>query len=192
MPVKSANVLISGASNAAKLFAAALVVTGAYVAFSACGTAETPSTAKPAKTAMTATVLAAASTPSAASTLPAADPAVSQAGGQLNGRTAAIPGVLTVSPVRAGGPGCARSYVARTFLANPDPDGTVIYRWKLTRWSPATETWRTYLSHYDGFAAAGRAVEWRAELSGSPGWYRVELTAEGGETVKSRRFRVSC
>lgn len=189
MPVRSAIALINRTSNAAKLFAAALAFTGACVAFSAYGTAHTASTAEPARTATTATVLP------AASTSPAGEQGQGQAGGgrlATDGQAAAIPGVVTVSPVRARGTGCARSYVARTYLANPDPEGTVFYRWKLTRWSPATRTWRTYLSDHDGFAAAGRAVEWRAELSGSPGWYRVELTTGGGETVKSRRFRVSC
>ncbi|MET8865014.1 hypothetical protein ABZW11_18915 [Nonomuraea sp. NPDC004580] len=173
MPTTSATVLTSGTSNAAKLFVAALAFTSAYVGFSAysnAGTTEPRKAAEPAPIVL------------AARAMPASE--------RLAGGIAGEPGALTVSALPA--EGCARSYVARTFLANPDPDDTVLYRWKLTRYSPATKTWRTYLSDHDGFATAGRTVEWRAEVNGTPGWYRVELSAEGAETVKSPRFEVSC
>jgi hypothetical protein len=90
----------------------------------------------------------------------------------------------------AGDTGCTRTYRARTLLLNPRPGDGVMYGWRLARWSPAAKTWRTYLADHSGFAGAEDAAEW--ELSAPPGWYRVELSVEGGKTIKSDRFQVSC
>ncbi|WP_223190022.1 hypothetical protein, partial [Nonomuraea terrae] len=99
-------------------------------------------------------------------------------------------GEIIVSVVA--GDGCARSYAAHSLLVNPEPGQSLRYGWRLARWSPATETWRTYLRGHDGFVGAERTAEWRAEITGNAGWYRVELTAGRGKAVTSERFQVSC
>lgn len=170
MPTKSAAVLASGTANAAKLFVAALAFTSAYVGFSAFSTAD--SVAEP----VTKLTLSSREVPI---TEQLASP----------GATA---GRVTVSLLTGGDAGCATSYVARGLVVDPDADQAVHYRWRLVRWSPATKTWRTYLSDHDGFAAAEQAVEWRPQISGNPGWYRVELSVESAKSVKSARFQVSC
>ncbi|MFB4267316.1 hypothetical protein [Nonomuraea sp. GTA35] len=169
MPTKSAAVLTSGTATAAKLFVAALAFTSAYVGLSAYSNAS--STPEPA----TQVTLSARE-------LPVTAPA----------EELATAGRVTMSVLADGGPGCAKSYVARSLLTNPDPAGAVSYHWRLARWSPAAKAWRTYLADHDGFAAPERAVEWRPMVSGNPGWYRVELTIEGTEPIRSDRFQVSC
>ncbi|TMR94826.1 hypothetical protein [Nonomuraea basaltis] len=166
---RSAAVLASGTANAAKLFVAALAFTSAYVGFAAYGNAS--SVPEPARSV----------------TLSARELPISE---QL--ATPARAGQVTVSVLADGGPGCAKSYVARSVLVNPDPAQGVHYGWRLARWSPATKAWRTYVVHHDGFAGATKTVEWRPQISGNPGWYRVEVTAEGAKTIKSDRFQVSC
>ncbi|WP_344878019.1 hypothetical protein [Nonomuraea antimicrobica] len=167
MPTRSAAVLTSGTANAAKLLVAALAFTGAYAGFTAYGNAT--STARPA----TSITLSAQELPVKAPVQQLAAPATA--------------GRLTLSVMTGGGPGCAKTYAARTLITDPG-----FYRWRLVRWSPADKSWRTYLSDHDGFGTGGRAAEWRPRISGNPGWYRVELTADGGRTVRSDRFQVSC
>ncbi|WP_146104140.1 hypothetical protein [Nonomuraea solani] len=172
MPTRSAAVLASGTASAAKLFVAALAFTSAYVGFSAYSNASS------------------ATEPTRPVTLSARELPIT------------VPVQETAAPVKAGevavtlladgSAGCLRSYVARTTVANPDPGQSVSYGWKLTRWSPATKTWRSYLVDYAGFTGAGRPAEWRPQISGNPGWYRVELSVEGAEPVTSDRFQVSC
>ncbi|MEW9551275.1 hypothetical protein [Nonomuraea sp. NPDC050783] len=174
---RSAAVLAAGTANAAKLFVAALAFTSAYVGLSAYGNAG--SATGPEHT----VTLSAREVPVARPlTGPAAAhaPAVGQAG------------EVSVAALADGAAGCAKSYVARSLLAEPAPGQGVLYRWRLSRWSPATGTWRTYLSEHGGFAAARRAVEWRPRITGNPGWYRVEVSADGAGTVTSPRFQVSC
>ncbi|MEV0387837.1 hypothetical protein [Nonomuraea sp. NPDC050643] len=172
MSTRSTAVLASGTANAAKLFVAALAFTSAYVGFSAYSNA---SSAAQADSPIT---LSARELPI---TAPAQAPAAPARAGEV-----------TVTLLADGDAGCLRSYVARTVVANPDPDDTVAYAWTLARWSPGTKTWRTYLADFDGFAGSEQAVEWRPQISGNPGWYRVELSIEGAKTVKSDRFQVSC
>ncbi|MDP4502726.1 hypothetical protein [Nonomuraea turcica] len=164
---RSAAVLASGTANAAKLFVAALAFTSAYVGFSAYSSAS--STPEPARTV----------------TLSAREAPITE---QLPAQA----GKVTVSVLADGGTGCAKSYVARSVLLNPDPAEGVTYGWRLARWSPATKTWRTYLVDHDGFVGAARTVEWRPQITRNPGWYRVELAVEGAKTVTSDRFQVSC
>ncbi|TMR17077.1 hypothetical protein ETD86_23785 [Nonomuraea turkmeniaca] len=164
---RSAAVLASGTANAAKLFVAALAFTSAYVGFSAYSSAS--STPEPARTVS----LSAQEVP-------------------ITERLSAQAGKVTVSVLADGGAGCAKSYVARSVVLNPDPAQGMAYGWRLSRWSSATKSWRTYLVDHDGFAGAARTVEWRPQITGNPGWYRVELTAEDAKTVKSDRFQVSC
>ncbi|MGP3960074.1 hypothetical protein ACTWPT_29115 [Nonomuraea sp. 3N208] len=164
---RSAAVLASGTANAAKLFVAALAFTSAYVGFAAYSSAS--STPEPARTV----------------TLSAREVPITE---QLPAQT----GKVTVSVLADGGAGCVKSYVARSVLLNSDPAKGVAYGWRLARWSPAAKAWRTYFVDHDGFAGAARTVEWRPQVTGNPGWYRVELTAVGAETVKSDRFQVSC
>jgi hypothetical protein len=164
---RSAAVLASGTANAAKLFVAALVFTSAYVGFSAYSNA------------------GAAPKPTRTVTLSAQEVPITE-----EMAAPARADVITLSPMA--GAGCDKTYVARSVVANPDPAQGVRYGWRLVRWSPATKTWRTYLAEYDGFAGATRIVEWRPQISGNPGWYRIELAAKGAETVMSDRFQVSC
>ncbi|HEX4813555.1 MAG TPA: hypothetical protein VFV66_12475 [Nonomuraea sp.] len=172
---RSAAVLASGTANAAKLFVGALVFTSAYVGLSAYGNAGTDAAPAAGHTGSTHTVTL------SARELPITERLVPAAAGQV-----------TVSALADGASGCARTYVARSVVANPDPADSVGYHWRLARWSPAARTWRTYLAEYDGFSGAGRTVEWRPRISGNPGWYRVEVTAEDAGTVTSGRFRMSC
>ncbi|GAA4912171.1 hypothetical protein HD597_012258 [Nonomuraea thailandensis] len=169
MPTRSAAVLTSGTTTAAKLFVAALAFTSAYVGLSAYSNASsTPE-------------------PTTQVTLSARELPISAPAEEL-----ATAGKVTVSVLTDGGAGCAKSYVARSLVANPDPAAPVSYHWRLARWSPSAKAWRTYLADHDGFAAPERTVEWRPQVSGNPGWYRVELTIEGAEPIRSDRFQASC
>ncbi|MBF8185929.1 hypothetical protein ITP53_09255 [Nonomuraea sp. K274] len=171
MPTRSAAVLTSGTANAARLFVAALAFTSAYVGFSAYNNAGS-----------------AAAEPPRTVTLAARDlPITEQITEPIT--VPAKAGEVFVSLV-TGGADCLKTYVARGVVVNAGQ--SVAYGWKLTRWSPATKTWRTYLVEYDGFAGDAKTVEWRPQVTGNPGWYRVELTAEGAKTVRSERFQVSC
>jgi hypothetical protein len=171
MSTKSAVVLATGTANAAKLFVAALAFTSAYVGFSAYDSAG--SAAEPVQT----VTLSARELPITTSAQEGAP---------------AKAGKVTVSELADGAPGCAKTYAARSLVDNPKPGQTVLYGWKLSRWSASAKSWRTYLVDYSGFAGDGRNVEWRPEIVANPGWYRVELAVEGTKTVTSERFQVSC
>nr|SBP00173.1 hypothetical protein BN4615_P9689 [Nonomuraea gerenzanensis] len=170
MSTRSAAVLTSGTANAAKLFVAALAFTSAYVGFTAYSNAGT-TIAEPA----TQVTLSARE-------LPITAPA----------EQVVTAGKVTVAVLTEAGPGCTKSYVARSRVARPGPAGSVFYSWRLARWSPSAKTWRTYLADHDGFAAPERTVEWHPQVTGNPGWYRIELAVEGAEPVTSDRFQVSC
>ncbi|MFG1706423.1 hypothetical protein ACFLIM_24815 [Nonomuraea sp. M3C6] len=171
MTTRSAAVLASGTANAAKLFVAALAFTSAYVGFSAYSNAS--SATEPTGT----ITLSAREVPITAPAQATVAPAKA--------------GKITVSVLTGGTASCAKSYVARS-VVNAEPGQSVSYGWRLARWSPATKTWRTYLVDYDGFAGATETVEWRPQVSGNAGWYRVELSIEDTKVVKSDRFQVSC
>ncbi|MFB9201059.1 hypothetical protein ACFFV7_07640 [Nonomuraea spiralis] len=171
MSSRSAVVLAGGTANAVKLFVAALAFTSAYVGFSAYNNAGPA--AEPART----VTLSAREVPI---TAPAGESAPAKAG------------EIALSAQNDGAPGCGRSFLARSLLVNPRPGETVLYRWRLSRWSPAAKAWRTYLMDHSGFAGAGQNVEWQPQVSGNPGWYRVELVTGSGATVTSERFQVSC
>ncbi|WP_336206253.1 hypothetical protein [Nonomuraea sp. LPB2021202275-12-8] len=167
-------VLASGSASAAKFFVAALAFTGAYVGLSAYGTANSA---------------------------PAPAPAVSQPVRELPLSTTTTAAAATQETATAGqigisalatGPNCLKTFVARSLIVNPAPDEAVSYNWRLSRWNPGTNTWHTYLVDYSGFAGAEESAEWDPAIAANPGWYRVELRAEGLKTVKSDRFQVSC
>ncbi|WP_188191845.1 hypothetical protein [Nonomuraea sp. SYSU D8015] len=164
---RSAAVLASGTANAAKLFVAALAFTSAYVGFSAYSNASS------------------ATEPTRTVTLSAQEVPITE-----EMAAPAEAGRIAVSALA--GSGCATSYVARTVVVNTDPAQGVHYSWRLARWSPADNSWRTYLVKHEGFAGATRTVEWRPVISRNPGWYRVELAVGGTGTVKSDRLQVSC
>ncbi|MEU6725675.1 hypothetical protein ABZ917_18370 [Nonomuraea wenchangensis] len=166
---RSRAALAGGTANAARLFVAALAFTSAYVGLSAYGNARS------------------ATAPVQTVTLSAREMPIAR---PLEVAASAQAGAVTVTAGRASG--CATSYVARSLLAEAAPGQGVIYRWRLSRWSPATKTWRTFLAEHGGFAASEREVEWRPRISGNPGWYRVEVLAEGAGAVRSERFQVSC
>jgi ABC-type transport system substrate-binding protein len=172
MATRSGAVLTSGTASAAKFVVAALAFAAAYAGLSAYGTAS--SAPAPARAAAPVT-LTAQETP--VTTEPTA--------------RAVAAGTVAVSALPAE-PGCLKTFVARTVLVNPEAGETLSYSWKLARWSPAAKTWRTYLVDYNGFAGARDTAEWEATISGNPGWYRVELAVDGGRTIKSDRFQVSC
>ncbi|MFD1536715.1 hypothetical protein [Nonomuraea guangzhouensis] len=170
---RSSAVLVSGTANTAKLFVAALAFTGAYVGFSAYDTASS------------------APRPTQTVTLSARELPITSS---LSPRTSqpAKAGKVSVSALPGSDTGCVKTFVARSVVVNPDPDRTVMYDWRLARWSADTHTWRTYFVDYDGFAGDERTVDWRPRISANPGWYRIELNVEGTRTVKSDRFQVSC
>jgi hypothetical protein len=172
MATRSSAVLVSGTANTAKLFVAALAFTGAYVGFSAYGTAN--SAPRPAQTV----------------TLSARDLPITSS---LSTRTAqpAKAGKVSVSAL-PGDAGCVKTFVARSVVVNPDADRTVMYDWRLARWSADTHAWRSYFVNYAGFVGDKKTVDWKTSISANPGWYRIELTVEGAKTVKSDRFQVSC
>ncbi|MEO3873944.1 hypothetical protein ABGB18_34465 [Nonomuraea sp. B12E4] len=171
MTSRSATVLVTGTANAAKLFVAALAFTSAYVGFTAYSnaTSGTGAQTRPTQIALSAREL----------------PVVEKIAAPVKA------GEVTLS-LLAAGENCAKSYVARSRPTPSEPAEPVTYGWRLTRWSQATKTWRTYLADYDGFARGADSVEWRLHVSGDPGWYRVELSVAGAEPVKSERFQVSC
>ncbi|MFI6175695.1 hypothetical protein ACIA8R_09190 [Nonomuraea sp. NPDC051191] len=171
MSSRSAVVLAGGTANAVKLLVAALAFTSAYVGVSAYSSAG--SDTGPART----VTLSARELPI---TAPARQSAPARAG------------EIALSALPDATPGCGKSFLARGLLVNPRPGTTVLYRWRLSRWSPAARTWRTYLVDHSGFAAGSRNVEWQPQITGNAGWYRVELIARPGGTVMSERFQVSC
>ncbi|MEU8245950.1 hypothetical protein [Nonomuraea sp. NPDC048916] len=171
MATRSTAILATGSASTAKLFVAALAFTGAYVGFSAYDTAN--SAPQPTQTVTL-----------SARAMPITTPATYEIAPAGAGR-------ISVGP-QATEAGCAKTYAARSVVVNPVSGQTVLYSWKLARWSPGTNTWDTYLVDYSGFAGARKAVAWQPRITGNPGWYRVELTVEGAKTVKSQRFQVSC
>ncbi|SDM68856.1 hypothetical protein [Nonomuraea jiangxiensis] len=171
MTTRSTAVLATGSANAAKLFVAALAFTSAYVGFSAYSNATAGTQARPAHQ----IVLSARELP------------------VIEKIAAPVKvGEVTLSALAGGSGHCAKEYVARGRTTRSDPAQFVTYGWKLTRWSQATKTWRTYLADYDGFSGGTDTAEWRLHVSGDPGWYRVELSVAGAEAIKSDRFQVSC
>ena len=173
MASRSAAVLITGTASTAKLFVAALAFTAAYAGLSAYDTAN--SAPKSAQTVtLSARELPIISPAHPAATVPAPEP-----------------GRIAVSSLPTGA-GCAKTYVARSALVNPAPDQTLLYGWRLARWSHDSNTWDTYLTGHSGFYGAEQVVDWDADITANPGWYRIELTPKGGGTVRSERFQVSC
>ncbi|WP_162794796.1 hypothetical protein [Nonomuraea lactucae] len=197
MRTRSTAVLATGSANTAKLFVAALAFTGAYVGFSAYDTASsaprpTQTISLSAREVPVKTSATPATTPSAT---PSASPTTASAsvgsGSAPTPTLAASPGTLLLgSPVAEAG--CARTYEVRGMVVNPAPGATALYNWRLTRWSPQSNTWQDYLVELGGFAGARESVEWHPRITGNPGWYRVELAVKGAGTVKSQRFQVSC
>ncbi|MFG1945268.1 hypothetical protein [Nonomuraea sp. NPDC048826] len=171
MATRSGAVLAGGTASAAKFVVAALAFTAAYAGLSAYGTASSAPAPAPATNVSL-----------SAQEMPVTTEATARA---------LAAGTVTVDALPTE-PGCLKTYVARTVLVNPEAGKTLSYSWKLARWSPSAKTWRTYLVDYSGFAGARDTAEWEATVSGNPGWYRVELAAEGAETIKSDRFQVSC
>lgn len=143
MGERSTQAMYAGTANAAKLFVAALAFTGAYLGFSAYDTA---SSAPGQQQAIT---LRAREMPITAET------------------AAPEPGVVTVAAM-AGAAGCDHTYVARTVLLNPDPAKTVLYGWRLARWSPAAKGWKTYLVDHQGFGGGSARSAWQARIADNP------------------------
>ncbi|MFB4286100.1 hypothetical protein ACBI99_00570 [Nonomuraea sp. ATR24] len=165
----SRTALATGAASAVKFLVAALAFAAAYAGLTAYGAASSAPLPAPAP---------ARAVTLPARTVPAALPA-------------AVPGEVTVTALDSA-PDCLKTFLARTVIVNPDPDEAVSYRWRLARWNPGTNTWGTYLVHYSGFAGAEESAAWDPAISANPGWYRVELKAEGREAIRSDRFQVSC
>ncbi|SEN63688.1 hypothetical protein [Nonomuraea pusilla] len=171
MTTRSAAALASGTLNAAKLFVGALAFTSAYAGLSAYHTAG--SAPRPVRT----VELSAREMPLVTPARTAAEPA---------------PGTIAVTAAAHDGPGCRTTLRARGVIVSPEPGGSVLYGWRLARWSPSAREWRTYLVSYDGFAGARHVAAWEADVTANPGSYRFELSGEGLRTVTSARVTVSC
>ncbi|GIH77899.1 hypothetical protein Plo01_43280 [Planobispora longispora] len=107
--------------------------------------------------------------------------------------TDAIPasGKLTVSAI-TGTQGCAKPYRVQSVIENADPEGVVSYGWRLERWSAAGKSWRVYMTSGSAFTGRSETVEWEPRIVDNPGWYRVKLSVDGGDTMLSEKFQVSC
>jgi len=165
--------MASGAATAIKLLVATLAFAGAYVGVEATWNTPAPPPAK--------------SQPQTRTLTLRPSPAAGTAG--LPARPARS-GVLDVAVTP--GASCDHQIVARTLLVNPDPSGTLLYGWRMQRWSTTADAWKTYLTANSGFTGDRRTAEWEARVVANPGWYRVELTTRGGEPIRSERFQVAC
>ncbi|GAA5055654.1 hypothetical protein HNP84_006267 [Thermocatellispora tengchongensis] len=170
-------VAASGATNAIKLLVATLAFAGAYVGVEATQHASVSAQATDAGT-------SAPERPAQRITLQSRAVPVT---------TDRLPktGTITVSAAGFTAP-CAKELHVQSVVANPDPDDTVLYGWRLQRWSEATKTWKPYLTARSGFAGARKVAEWHPRVVNNPGWYRVELSVTGAGAVRSERFQVSC
>ncbi|MFD1935742.1 MULTISPECIES: hypothetical protein [Nonomuraea] len=168
MGTRSKAVLGTGSSTAARLLVGALAFTAAYVGVSAYGTAN--STPRETTTVnLSATIL------------------------PITEQTEPDVGTITVSALTGRGTGCDKSFVARSVVLNPEAGDTLMYHWRLTRWSSVSRSWKTYQSEYAGFAGARRNVKWELRIQDNPGWYRIELVVEGAKKpIRSDRILVSC
>ncbi|MBE1562717.1 hypothetical protein [Nonomuraea africana] len=178
MGTRSTAVLGTGSATAAKLLVGALAFTAAYVGASAYGTANSaPSSAAGEQAAghpreQTVTLSVAA--------LPVTEETEPEAG------TIAV----TTLPGKGG---CDQVFTARTVVLNPDAGRTLLYNWRLARWSSVSRSWKTYQTEYSGFMGARRNVKWEFSVRDNPGWYRIELTVGGAKKpIRSDRLLVSC
>jgi hypothetical protein len=211
-------VLASGAASAAKLLVAILAFTGAYVGVEASQSAPVDArrpetgphvqsitltsrvlpitTTSAAAKANTDGATSAAAKAKADGATPAAAKAKTdgtKAGGAATSAAAGrVPAADEVTiQVTAVAPPCDKELRVRSLIANPDPESTVTYGWRLERWSAAAKEWKIYLAGHSGFAGEGKVVEWHPNVVGNPGWYRVELVTDAGRT-HSERVQVSC
>ncbi|GAA3474631.1 hypothetical protein [Nonomuraea roseola] len=176
---RSAAVTGTGSATAAKLLVGALAFTTAYVGVSAYSTAN--------------------SAPSAAAEEQAAEEraatqtvALSAAAVPLTEQTEPEAGAIAVSALPGRGT-CEQTFTARTVVLNPDASSTVLYSWRLVRWSSVSRSWKTYQTEYAGFMGARRNVKWELSVRDNPGWYRIELTVGGAKKpIRSDRLLVSC
>ncbi|NUT38527.1 MAG: hypothetical protein HOV86_00955 [Thermoactinospora sp.] len=170
MTSRSAAVLATGTAHTAKLFVTALVFTGAYVGFSAYDTANSAPTQTLSLASQTAEVATPVATPVTSAT--------------------SAPGSIAVSVLRSGG--CRSDLTASSVAVNADASSTLLYGWRLMRWSPTAKKWHAHLAEHAGFSGAQRTVTWETRVVDNPGWYRIDLAVKGGTTVKSDRFQVTC
>jgi hypothetical protein len=102
------------------------------------------------------------------------------------------PAAGTISVSLEAGESCATGLRVRGLVANPDPSDTVLYGWRLERWSPRAKEWKTYLTAGAGFTGSRQVAEWRPHVVANPGWYRVRLSVHGTEQRTGERFQISC
>ncbi|MCG5212663.1 hypothetical protein [Streptosporangium sp. KLBMP 9127] len=176
-----APVVASGTANAVKLLVATLAFAGAYagVVTSGGATVGARETGGPVQTLrLTAHVLP----------MPAAT------GERATAGRVPEPGEITVttSTTSTTSSSCDKELHVRGLVANPDPADTVLYGWRLQRWSPAGRTWKSYLAARSGFIGESKVVEWRPNVVRNPGWYRVKLSVTGTAGTYSDRFQLSC
>lgn len=175
----SSVILATGTATAVKLLVATLAFVGAYVGVEAGrDTFRQASPDTPARTIR----LGSAST--AVTHVPFREDARDRAEKGTNGKA----GVVDVR-VRAASSACVLQ--ARALLTNPAPETTLLYEWRLLRWSETTGAWKPYLSFSGGFAGERRTLEWEPSVPGTPARYRVELVVEGGDTIRDE-VRVTC
>jgi hypothetical protein len=102
------------------------------------------------------------------------------------------PGEVTVTETPSKTATCEKTYTVRSLVVNARPSGTLLYGWRLVRWSAATHSWRTYLTSNSGFTGESQLAEWSPRVVDNPGWYRVELRVTGAKPLASDRFMLSC
>ncbi|MFE3452865.1 hypothetical protein ACFXJ8_28455 [Nonomuraea sp. NPDC059194] len=183
MGTRSKAVLETGSSTAARLLVGALAFAAAYAGVSAYGTASSTSRA-------TTTVnLSATTMPITEQTGHAGQTGQAGQAGQAEPEV----GTITVSSLGGRGAACDKSFVARSVVLNPDAGATLMYHWRLTRWSAVNRAWKTYQSEYAGFTGARRNVKWELHVQDNPGWYRIELVVAGQKkAIRSDRILVRC
>ncbi|MEU4327862.1 hypothetical protein [Nonomuraea dietziae] len=176
---RSAAVIGTGSATAAKLLVGALAFTTAYVGVSAYSTANSAPSATAEEQA--------AEERAATQTV-----ALSAAAVPLTEQTEPEAGAIAVSALPGRGT-CEQTFMARTVVLNPEASSTLLYSWRLVRWSSVSRSWKTYQTEYAGFMGARRNVKWELSVRDNPGWYRIELTVGGAKKpIKSDRLLVSC
>ncbi|MEU4544109.1 hypothetical protein [Nonomuraea dietziae] len=176
---RSAAVIGTGSATAAKLLVGALAFTTAYVGVSAYSTANSAPSATAEEQA--------AEEQAATRTV-----ALSAAAVPLTEQTEPEAGAIAVSALPGRGT-CDQTFMARTVVLNPEASSTLLYNWRLARWSSVSRSWKTYQTEYAGFMGARRNVKWEPSVRDNPGWYRIELTVGGAKKpIKSDRLLVSC
>ncbi|MDF5757273.1 hypothetical protein [Spongiactinospora sp. TRM90649] len=204
-------VVASGAANAVKLLVATLTFTGAYVGVEASQSASVSAREAAAGTPVTIVTLSARTMPAttpegvigiepivtaenAENAENAERPGEPVAGAMKAAGAAANIGAVTVG-ITGGPRPCEKELRARGEIHSADPSATVLYGWRLERWSHSARKWKSYATTVSGFTGPATEAQWSTNVVANPGWYRVKLTIEGGtgpSAVRGERIQLSC